>query len=162
MKPGLKFSVAAIDSAKEILGALPPALPETKEVSLREAIEELPPPIRGSIGKGYFRQQIVDPIQEQGVGCSLGTLKTYFRPSPEKTKAKSAVGPAAGLTAATRDTSPAAARSVVSRGAGGAEVGTNAAPLDTSTPPAAPASGRGTGSETAGCSAAGRPTAKAS
>jgi hypothetical protein len=82
-KPGLKFSVAAIDSAKEILKALPPAPRETKEVSLREAIEELAPTIRGLLAKGYSRQQVVDLIQEQGVGCSLTSLKTYFRRSPE-------------------------------------------------------------------------------
>ena len=94
-KPGLKFSVAAIDNVKEILKALPPAPRETKEVSLREAIEELAPAIRGLLAKGYSRQQVVDLIQEQGVGCSLTSLKAYFR-TPAKTKAKSSAGPTAG------------------------------------------------------------------
>lgn len=113
-KQGLKFSVAAIDSAKEILKALPPAPRETKEVSLREAIEELAPTIRGLLGKGYSRQQIVDLIQEQGVACSLTSLKTYFRRSPGKTKAKTSAGP----TAASQETSPATSQPVVSGGSG--------------------------------------------
>ena len=107
-KPGLKFSVATIDSAKEILKALPPAPREMKEVSLREAIEELAPTIRGLLGKGYSRQQIVDLIQEQGVGCSLSALKTYFRPAPGKPKAKSSAGTTATSTAASRETGQAA------------------------------------------------------
>ncbi len=53
MKPGLKFSVGAIDNAKEILKALPPAPRETKEVGLREAIESLAPTIRSLLAKGY-------------------------------------------------------------------------------------------------------------
>ena len=97
-KPGLKFSVAAIDNVKEILKALPPAPRETKEVSLREAIEELAPAIRGLLAKGYSRQQVVDLIQEQGVGCSLTSLKAYFR-TPAKTKAKPSAAATAGATA---------------------------------------------------------------
>ena len=96
-KPGLKFSVATIDNAKETLKALPPAPRETKEVSLREAIEELAPTIRGLLGKGYSRQQVVDLIQEQGVGCSLTTSEDVFPPAAGKTKAKSS----AASTAAT-------------------------------------------------------------
>ena len=76
-KPGLKFSVVTIDNAKENLRAMPPAPRETKEVSLREAIEELAPTIRGLLGKGYSREQIVDLIQEQGVGCSLGAEDVF-------------------------------------------------------------------------------------
>ncbi|HZL18810.1 MAG TPA: hypothetical protein VFG23_13795 [Polyangia bacterium] len=138
-KPGLKFSVAAIDSAKEILKALPLAPRETKEVSLREAIEELAPTIRGLLAKGYSRQQIVDLIQEQGVGCSLTSLKTYFRRSPGKTKAKSLAASTAGPAAAYQETGPAASRPVISAGSGGPEVGTNAGPRDaTSAHPQSP------------------------
>lgn len=125
-KPGLKFSVATIDNAKENLRALPPAPRDTKEVSLREAIEELAPTIRGLLGKGYSREQIVDLIQEQGVGCSLSALKTYFRPAPGKSKVKSSAATTATSTAASRGPGPAAARLVVSSGAGGPEAGASA------------------------------------
>jgi hypothetical protein len=99
-KSGLKFSVAAIDQARETLKALPPAPRETKEVGLREAIEELTPTIRGLLGRGYTRQQVVELLQEQGVGCSLATLKTYFRKKPGKAKAAALVARAAAPTAA--------------------------------------------------------------
>jgi hypothetical protein len=99
-KPGLKFSVAAIDNVKEILKALPPAPRETKEVSLREAIEELAPAIRGLLAKGYSRQQVVDLIQEQGVGCSLTSLKAYFR-TPAKTKSEALGGIDGGIDGGT-------------------------------------------------------------
>jgi hypothetical protein len=164
-KPGLKFSVAAIDNVKEILKALPPAPRETKEVSLREAIEELAPTIRGLLSKGYSRQQIVDLIQEQGVGCSLTSLKAYFR-TPVKTKAKSSAGPTAGPTAGTQATGPAAARLVASGGSGGTEVGAAAAswdpaPTHTQSPTARAAGGEG-GAGMSATSAAGRAASKAS
>jgi hypothetical protein len=145
-KPGLKFSVAAIDNAKEILKALPPAPREMKEVSLREAIEELAPTIRGLLGKGYSRQQIVDLIQEQGVGCSLSTLKMYFR-TPAKTKAKSPAASTAGPAAANHATGPAAARLVVSGGSGGTEVRATAASRDAATAHAQSPTGRAAGGE---------------
>lgn len=97
-KSGLKFSAAAIDQARETLKALPPAPRETKEVGLREAIEELTPTIRGLLARGYSRQQVVELLQEQGVGCTLATLKTYFRKKPSKAKA---AGPAARPAAPT-------------------------------------------------------------
>jgi hypothetical protein len=161
-KPGLKFSVAAIDNAKEILKALPPAPRETKEVGLREAIEELAPTIRGLLGKGYSRQQIVDLIQEQGVGCTLATLKTYFRRAPGKTKATCA----ATSTAASREAGPAAARLVVSGGSAGPEVGPSAASRNVAPALAQSPPGRAAGAEaaagTAATGAAGRAAAKAS
>lgn len=165
-KPGLKFSVATIDSAKEILKALPTAPRETKEVSLREAIEELAPTIRGLIGKGYSRQQIVDLIQEQGVGCSLTSLKTYFRRSPGKTKAKSSAASTAGPTAANQAIGPAGARLAVSNGSTGPEVGAAAGFRDTAqahpqSPPGRVAAGEADGGMPA-ISAGGRAGAKAS
>ena len=172
-KPGLKFSVAAIDNVKEILKGLPPAPRETKEVSLREAIEELAPTIRGLLGKGYSRQQIVDLIQEQGVGCSLTSLKAYFR-TPVKAKAKSSagptagpmVGPTAGPTAGPQATGSAAARLVVSGGSGGTEVGAAAASRDAAPTHAQSPTGRAAGGEggagIAATNGAGRAASKAS
>ncbi len=158
-KTGLKFSVAAIDNAKEILKALPPAPRETKEVGLREAIEELAPTIRGLLGKGYSRQQIVDLIQEQGVACTLATLKSYFRRGQGKTKGK----PAAASPAATREADPPPARLVVRDHAATSNAAPSAA-SGTDAPHSAPGGGppreSGTGVGVAG--AAGRTTAKAS
>ena len=145
-KPGLKFSVAAIDNVKEILKALPPAPRETKEVSLREAIEELAPAIRGLLAKGYSRQQVVDLIQEQGVGCSLTSLKAYFR-TPAKTKAKPSAASTAGPTAGSQATGPAPARLVVSGGSGGTEVGAAAASRDAAPTHAQSPTGRAAGGE---------------
>ena len=168
-KPGLKFSVAAIDNVKEILKALPPAPRETKEVSLREAIEELAPAIRGLLAKGYSRQQVVDLIQEQGVGCSLTSLKAYFR-TPAKTKAKpSAASTAASTaepTAGSQATGPAPARLVVSGGSGGTEVGAavasrDAAPTHAQSPTGRAAGGEG-GAGIAATGGAGRAASKAS
>jgi len=99
-KSGLKFSAAAIDQARETLKALPPAPRETKEVGLREAIEELTPTIRGLLARGYSRQQVVELLQEQGVGCTLATLKTYFRKKPSKAKAAAPAARPAAPTAA--------------------------------------------------------------
>ena len=164
-KPGLKFSVAAIDNVKEILKALPPAPRETKEVSLREAIEELAPAIRGLLAKGYSRQQVVDLIQEQGVGCSLTSLKAYFR-TPAKTKAKPSAASTAGATAGSQATGPAPARLVVSGGSGGTEVGAAAASRDPAPTHAQSPTGRAAGGESgAGMAAtggAGRAASKAS
>ena len=160
-KQGLKFSVAAIDSAKEILKALPPAPRETKEVSLREAIEELAPTIRGLLGKGYSRQQIVDLIQEQGVGCSLTSLKTYFRRSPGKTKARTLAASTVGPTATSQETSPATSQPVVSGGSGDPEAGSKAAPREgTPTHPQSP-SGRAAGGQAGMGLAASGATARA-
>jgi hypothetical protein len=163
-KPGLKFSVAAIDNVKEILKALPPAPRETKEVSLREAIEELTPTIRGLLAKGYSRQQIVDLIQEQGVGCSLTSLKAYFR-TPAKTKAKAPAGPTAGPTAGSQAAGPGAARLVVNSSSGGSDVEPAAASREAALAPGQPAADRGAGGAGgAGMSAngAGRSASKAS
>ena len=164
-KPGLKFSVAAIDNVKEILKALPPAPRETKEVSLREAIEELAPAIRGLLAKGYSRQQVVDLIQEQGVGCSLTSLKAYFR-TPAKTKAKPSAASTAGPTAGSQATGPAPARLVVSGGSGGTEVGAaaasrDAAPTHAQSPTGRAAAGEG-GAGIAATGGAGRAASKAS
>ena len=164
-KPGLKFSVAAIDNVKEILKALPPAPRETKEVSLREAIEELAPAIRGLLAKGYSRQQVVDLIQEQGVGCSLTSLKAYFR-TPAKTKAKPSASSTAGPTAGSQATGPAPARLVVSGGSGGTEVGAaaasrDAAPTHAQSPTGRAAAGEG-GAGIAATGGAGRAASKAS
>jgi hypothetical protein len=164
-KPGLKFSVAAIDNVKEILKALPPAPRETKEVSLREAIEELAPAIRGLLAKGYSRQQVVDLIQEQGVGCSLTSLKAYFR-TPAKTKAKPSAASTAGPTAGSQATGPAPARLVVSGGSGGTEVGAAAASRDAAPThaqsPTGPAAGGEGGAGIAATNGAGRAASKAS
>ena len=164
-KPGLKFSVAAIDNVKEILKALPPAPRETKEVSLREAIEELAPAIRGLLAKGYSRQQVVDLIQEQGVGCSLTSLKAYFR-TPAKTKAKPSAAATAGPTAGSQATGPAPARLVVSGGSGGTEVGAAAASRDAAPTHAQSPTGRAAGGEggagIAATGGAGRAASKAS
>jgi hypothetical protein len=164
-KPGLKFSVAAIDNVKEILKALPPAPRETKEVSLREAIEELAPAIRGLLAKGYSRQQVVDLIQEQGVGCSLTSLKAYFR-TPAKTKAKPSAASTAGPTAGSQATGPAPARLVVSGGSGGTEVGAAAASRDAAPTHAKSPTGRAAGGEggagIAATNGAGRAASKAS
>jgi hypothetical protein len=164
-KPGLKFSVAAIDNVKEILKALPPAPRETKEVSLREAIEELAPAIRGLLAKGYSRQQVVDLIQEQGVGCSLTSLKAYFR-TPAKTKAKPSAASTAGPTAGSQATGPAPARLVVSGGSGGTEVGAAAASRDAAPTHAQSPTGRAAGGEggagIAATNGAGRAASKAS
>jgi len=164
-KPGLKFSVAAIDNVKEILKALPPAPRETKEVSLREAIEELAPAIRGLLAKGYSRQQVVDLIQEQGVGCSLTSLKAYFR-TPAKTKATPSAASTAGPTAGSQATGPAPARLVVSGGSGGTEVGAaaasrEAAPTHAQSPTGRAAGGEG-GAGIAATGGAGRAASKAS
>jgi hypothetical protein len=164
-KPGLKFSVAAIDNVKEILKALPPAPRETKEVSLREAIEELAPAIRGLLAKGYSRQQVVDLIQEQGVGCSLTSLKAYFR-TPAKTKTKPSAASTAGPTAGSQATGPAPARLVVSGGSGGTEVGAAAASRDAAPTHAQSPTGRAAGGEggagIAATGGAGRAASKAS
>jgi hypothetical protein len=163
-KPGLKFSVAAIDNVKEILKALPPAPRETKEVSLREAIEELAPTIRGLLAKGYSRQQVVDLIQEQGVGCSLTSLKAYFR-TPAKTKAKPSAASTAGATAGSQATGPAPARLVLSGSSGGTEVGAAAASRDAAPTHAQSATGRAGGEGGAGMlatGAVGRAASKAS
>jgi hypothetical protein len=164
-KPGLKFSVAAIDNVKEILKALPPAPRETKEVSLREAIEELAPAIRGLLAKGYSRQQVVDLIQEHGVGCSLTSLKAYFR-TPAKTKAKPSAASTAGPTAGSQATGPAPARLVVSGGSGGTEVGAAAASRDAAPTHAQSPTGRAAGGEggagIAATGGAGRAASKAS
>jgi hypothetical protein len=170
MKPGLKFSVGALDQAKEVLKALPAAPRETKEVGLREAIESLAPTIRTLLAKGYSRQQVVDLLQEQGVGCTIATLKTYFRRTSGKTKAKSTAASAATTTAAPtaadRETGSPAARLVDGGGSAGAGAGAGAAPRDATPVHAQSATGRSVGGEPAqgapGTVAAGRTAAKAS
>jgi hypothetical protein len=75
----VRLSLAAVETAKENLDALPPAARETREVGLRETIRVLSPTIRKLIRKGYTRVRIVALLQEQGVTLSLSTLKQYFR-----------------------------------------------------------------------------------
>ena len=74
-----RFSLAAIETAKENLDALPPAAKETREVGLREAIRTLSPTIRKLVRRGYSRAKIVDLLKEQGLTVSVSTLKQYFR-----------------------------------------------------------------------------------
>ena len=166
----MKFSVGALDNAKEILRALPPAPRETKEVGLREAIESLAPTIRTLLAKGYSKQQVVDLLQEQGVGCSIATLKTYFRGKPGKRKATAAApptaAPAAAPTAADRETGSAAARLVVGGGSAGGTAGAGAALRDATPMHAQSGTARSVGGEPAqgvpAGATAGRPAAKAS
>jgi hypothetical protein len=75
----VKFSVAAIETAKHNLDALPSAAKETRQVTLREAIRTLSPTIRRLMKKGYSRSAIVDLLKEQGMTVSMSTLKQYFR-----------------------------------------------------------------------------------
>jgi hypothetical protein len=75
----VRLSLAAIETAKENLEALPPAARETREVGLREAIRVLTPTIRKLIRRGYTRAKVVALLQEQGMTLSMSTLKQYFR-----------------------------------------------------------------------------------
>jgi hypothetical protein len=74
-----KFSLAAIETAKQNLDAMPAAARETREVTLKEAIKTLSPTIRKLLRRGYSRPRVVDLLREQGVPVSLSTLKQYFR-----------------------------------------------------------------------------------
>jgi hypothetical protein len=74
-----KFSLAAIETAKQNLDAMPAAARETREVTLKEAIKTLSPTIRKLLRRGYSRARVVDLLLEQGVPVSLSTLKQYFR-----------------------------------------------------------------------------------
>jgi hypothetical protein len=74
-----KLSLAAIETAKENLEAMPAAAKETRQVTLKEAIKTLSPTIRKLLRRGYSRTMVVDLLREQGVNVSLSTLKQYFR-----------------------------------------------------------------------------------
>jgi hypothetical protein len=74
-----KFSLAAIETAKQNLDAMPAAAKETREVTLKEAIKTLSPTIRKLLRRGYTRAKVVELLREQGVPVSLSTLKQYFR-----------------------------------------------------------------------------------
>jgi hypothetical protein len=74
-----KFSLAAIETAKQNLDAMPAAARETREVTLKEAIKTLSPTIRKLLRRGYSRAKVVELLREQGVPISLSTLKQYFR-----------------------------------------------------------------------------------
>jgi hypothetical protein len=78
----LKFSLAAIETAKQTLDALPAPAKDTREVGLRGAIQALSPTIRRLIRRGYSRRQVVELLNEQGVTLSMSTLKQYFRDKP--------------------------------------------------------------------------------
>jgi len=74
-----KFSLAAIETAKQNLDAMPAAAKETREVTLKEAIKTLSPTIRKLLRRGHSRAKVVELLREQGVPVSLSTLKQYFR-----------------------------------------------------------------------------------
>ena len=74
-----KFSLAAIETAKENLEAMPAAAKETRQVTLKEAIKTLSPTIRKLLRRGYSRAKVVELLREQRVPVSLSTLKQYFR-----------------------------------------------------------------------------------
>jgi hypothetical protein len=74
-----KFSLAAIETAKENLEAMPAAAKETRQMTLKEAIKTLSPTIRKLLRRGYSRTKVVELLREQGVPVSLSTLKQYFR-----------------------------------------------------------------------------------
>jgi hypothetical protein len=74
-----KFSLAAIETAKQNLDAMPAAARETREVNLKEAIKTLSPTIRKLLRRGHSRAKVVELLREQGVPVSLSTLKQYFR-----------------------------------------------------------------------------------
>jgi hypothetical protein len=74
-----KFSLAAIETAKQNLDAMPAAARETREVTLKEAVKTLSPTIRKLLRRGYSRAKVVELLREQRVPVSLSTLKQYFR-----------------------------------------------------------------------------------
>ena len=74
-----KFSLAAIETAKQNLDAMPAAAKETRQVTLKEAIKTLSPTIRRLLRRGHSRAKVVELLREQGVPVSLSTLKQYFR-----------------------------------------------------------------------------------
>ena len=104
-KPSSKVTMAAIETARENLRHVPPAPKETEEVGMKGAIEALTPTIRGLIAKRYSRERIVGLLKEQGIECTVATLRTYFRAkAPRKKATGAAMTP---MTSATRP--PAAA-----------------------------------------------------
>ena len=124
-KPSLKVTMAAIETARENLRHVPPAPKETEEVGMKGAIEALTPTIRGLIAKRYSRERIVELHKEQGIECTVATLRTYFR---AKAARKRATGTAMTPTMSATTTPATASRASV--------------PSDASaTPPAAPRAG---------------------
>jgi hypothetical protein len=98
-----KFSLAAIETAKQNLDAMPAAARETREVALKEAIKTLSPTIRKLLRRGYSRAKVVELLREQGVPVSLSTLKQYFREkAPASDDAESQTESGAGVTGVAR------------------------------------------------------------
>ena len=73
-----RFTLTLIDTARANLDSLPEADKDTREVSLREAIQALTPTLRKLERRGYSRQKLVELLGEQNINVSLSSLKDYL------------------------------------------------------------------------------------
>jgi len=92
MQPTSKPSISQelVAAARQTLEAIPPPPKATRFLTVKDAIRALTPTIRKLLQRGFSREQVVALLREQGIDCSLTTLKSNYRVKPPRpTKASS-------------------------------------------------------------------------
>lgn len=92
MQPTSKPSISQdlVNAARQTLEAIPPPPKVPKLLRVKDAIKALTPTIRKLLQRGFSREQVVALLGEQGIDCSLATLKNNYRVKPSRpTKASS-------------------------------------------------------------------------
>ena len=106
MQPTSKPTISQelVDVARQTLDAIPPPPKASKLLSVKDAIKALTPTIRKLLQRGHSREQVVALLREQGIDCSLSTLKSHYRVTPPRpTKASStSMGTRRMVTAGTK------------------------------------------------------------
>jgi hypothetical protein len=87
MQPTSKPSISQklVDAARQTLEAIPPPPKASKLLRVKDAIKALTPTIRKLLQRGHSREQVVTLLKEQGIECSLSTLKSNYRVMPPRT-----------------------------------------------------------------------------
>ena len=99
MQPTSKPSISQelVAAARQTLEAIPPPPKAARLLTVKDAIRVLSPTIRKLLQRGYSREEVVALLREQGIDCSLTTLKSNYRvkaPRPAKASSTS-MGPKA-------------------------------------------------------------------
>jgi hypothetical protein len=106
-----KLEQRLVDTAREILEAMPPPPKETKLVTVKEAIKALSPTIAKLLRRGHTREGVVALLKEQGIDCSPATFRSIYRApkgrtpkaTPTAARATPGAAPASNLAAASDD-----------------------------------------------------------
>jgi hypothetical protein len=104
MQPTSKPRVSQdlVAAARGTLEAIPPPPKASKMLSVKDAIKALTPTIRKLLQRGDSREQVVALLKEQGIECSLATLRSHYRVTPPRTTKASSSSTTTRTIASTR------------------------------------------------------------